>query len=371
MSTFISSSSLIPGGLYHIVDGQTGPVINTEIDLYLIAISTTQLEKAGRRFMWVPKTVYENSIWNRTATSYAINTKVVFGNRVYKNLTGLVGTVHISLLALDSTNWELQPWTTTDYVKKSYPVICYDVETFNNFHIAIQSDGLGNLVNARNFNNLFSEGANILSLPGFQNTIDVNDWNNSDIKDNVTAGIWGNACINNGGQIVDNRCAGTIIGNSGPSTNRRIYSNYTTCIYNNTNATIGNNKVGENGINQNTSFSIEHNNVSRGIFSNTVVNINRNFSTYITGNICLAIDTNYVDAISDNTNTGYNISQNKCAGIVENSNGGDISLNTGGGIFSNSIFGYITENITIAGIYNNTFPGNITNNNVYEIALNQ
>lgn len=273
---------------------------------------------------------------------------------------------------LDTTNWELQPWTTTDYVKKPYFVICHDVETFTNFHISIQRDEFGNLVNARNFNDFFTDGTNILSLPGFQNTTDVNDWNNSDIKDNITAGIWGNACINNGGQVTDNKCAGIILGNSGGSTNRRIYNNQSVAIYNNTNASIGNNIViGSDGIRNNTSFSIVNNVVSRGIFENTVTTISRNFSDYIKGNTCLSITTNYVEIIEDNSLPGYNIVDNRCPTISINGIGGSIFNNTGGVISQNGISGSIGDNITIAGIYNNTFPGSITNNNVYEIANNQ
>ena len=393
MQTIISSSGLVPGGIYNIVDGQTGPIIDTEIDIFLTALSANTLTKEGTRMMWVPKIAYRNTIYDPGDT-HPVASPCVFGNRVYLNLTGIAGTV-ISAIALDSTNWQFQTWGTTYYVKKPYFVICHDVETFTNFHVAVQMDEYGNTVNARNFADMFKAGDTLLSLPGFQNTIDVNDWNNIDLKDNITAGIWGNPIINpTTGSITNNICSGVIYGNRHYSQGAaKIYANQATAIYRNIIS-------GDIASNESLGFGI-YDNLAGYISNNDSLTINFNSLTDtggISGNVSNSISSNqitvpgysisenFVSEISTNqtngniaNNTGNRISLNLLVNNIEENNAqdiydnstsaNDISKNNAIRIQSNAIFGPISENVS-ASITLNSNNGSIERNNCPEITLN-
>ena len=56
------------------------------------------------------------SVWNPTIASYSVDTNVIYGGKVWKNLTGSVGEIFYNTFLLDDTNWELQAdYTNTDH----------------------------------------------------------------------------------------------------------------------------------------------------------------------------------------------------------------------------------------------------------------
>jgi hypothetical protein len=55
------------------------------------------------------------SVWNPTIASYSVDTNVIYGGKVWKNLTGSIGS-NDNIFTLDGKNWELQDdYTNTDH----------------------------------------------------------------------------------------------------------------------------------------------------------------------------------------------------------------------------------------------------------------
>lgn len=279
----INANGLVVGTLYKISDrGDRG--------LFFTAISTNQLAKDGTRLMLCParyspsETDGSGNVWkgvwdiNKTVS---INDLVIWGGKVWKNLTADIGTATTNIL-LDVVNWELIPKTSfsnNEYIELLFGCT-FDVA---NDWIERQWDGAGNEFG-------IDYASEIFETIGF-NLCDVSDWNFSARNDgevmfnNRTIGVYNNSCRS----IHDNTCGWTINNNSNNGE-----------INNNTNS---------QGIDNNSNFSYIRNNSNNG---------------YISGNSNAGI-------ISHNSNNG-NILNNTSGAIFNNINNGNISGTSGGDI---------------------------------------
>lgn len=196
----INTSSLVAGSIYKIqYFVQTTNFYPTSYyEIYLVALSTTQVSGDGQRLMRVPRhslyfpSLTSRGIYDSENTTYAINDIVIFGGRVYKNKLGNIGSIVYGTM-LDKTNWlrledtnssNFAPLNTKYYEDKIY-FIEYDVDSQ---YIASQYDEYANIV--------IGERDPENRLNSVQNTIDLNDWNHPRILDNNTYGIWGNPTLN-------------------------------------------------------------------------------------------------------------------------------------------------------------------------------
>lgn len=289
----IASNSLTIGAIYKITDrGDRG--------LFFQALASNRLSHRGTRLMLCPAR-YSNSevdangnswkgVWNNAKTA-AVNDLMIWGGKVWKNLTGAIGN-SLNETSLDATNWVLIPKTSfsnNEYVELEFGVQ-YDV---TNDWIEKQWDSSGNVF-----------GLDYLSQDWWWgdysvNFCDISDWNysanNDDIVmfNNITMAVWNNSCQsiysnkNNWGvgnnsnsgeihsnansrEITYNKCTGDINNNTNNGT---IFDNINSggISYNRNNGDIKNN--GNNG-------SISYNNNNGDIFfldnNNTNVTYNTN-----------------------------------------------------------------------------------------------
>lgn len=196
----INTGSLVAGSIYRIqyFVSATNFYPTSYYEIYLVALSNTQVSGDGQRLMRVPKHSYyfpsltSRGVYDSTNITYAINDIVIFGGRIYKNKTGAVGSIVYGTM-LDSTNWlriedtdptTFDPLNTLYYEDKIY-FIEYDIDRQ---YITSQSDEYANIV--------IGEKDPEQRLNSVQNTIDLNDWNHPRIVDNNTYGIWGNQTVN-------------------------------------------------------------------------------------------------------------------------------------------------------------------------------
>lgn len=196
----INTNSLIPGSIYKVqyFVATTNFYPTSYYEIYLVALSTSQVSGDGQRLMRVPKhslyypSLTSRGIYDSENITYAINDIVIFGGRVYKNKTGNIGSIVYGTM-LDKTNWlrledtdpsTFSPLNTKYYEDKIY-FIEYDVDKQ---YIATQSDEYANIV--------IGERDPENRLNSVQNTIDLNDWNHQRILDNNTYGVWGNPTLN-------------------------------------------------------------------------------------------------------------------------------------------------------------------------------
>jgi len=122
------------------------------------------------------------SISSVTLQSYSIGEKVIWGGKVWENLTGNVGS-SLSEYALDGTNWSEVSYNTTDY-NEAWNEITYDID--NDF-ITSRRDYAGNYVEQsfQVYDNEFGE----YSIRSFQ-------WGNEDK-------VYANHCIDSWFEIIN------------------------------------------------------------------------------------------------------------------------------------------------------------------------
>ena len=316
-TVLIPGNLLKPGALYKIDTQQTSWKDN---GIFLQAISTNQLNKVGARLFLAPRTYQTTTdgfgnnwlgVWRSTLTP-AIGDLVIWGGRVWSNVTGSVGSF-------------LDPFTTLD---GDWYVI--DKDTFSNGEyiemiMACQFDYANNWVEKQldDNGNIVGIGPAEVAYEGqiLYNPCDYSDWNqntkNPVFRNNLPMGFF-------------NNIVSTLYGN----VCKRIWNNLT-------NLHISENLLieGEIYFNTNNGF-IWRNKVGKDIFSNS-----NNGS----------IDNNHTTGhINFNINTGN---------ITSNSNNGNISLNSNGDdIYSNSNNGHIDQNYNNGVIDNNSNNGDIYSN---------
>lgn len=115
------------------------------------------------------------SISNVNIPSYSIGQKLIWGGKVWTNLTGSVGS-NSGQYALDGTNWSQVSYNTTDY-NVVWDEITYD---FNNDFITSRRDKSGNYVEQSWTHYTYESGQ--LAIKSFQ-------WGNGGV-------IYDNSCIN-------------------------------------------------------------------------------------------------------------------------------------------------------------------------------
>lgn len=286
--TLKSTSALVKGVTYRITDRYTGYSFGDDRGyVYVKALSNNELAKEAIRIMACPS--YYNTgvaftytwigVWHSSKT-VNINDYAIYGGRVYKNLTGSIGTSSDEV-TLDAVNWVqiAKSNSLSRYEDIQFNVI-YD---FNNDWFEQQTDGSGNVV-----------GIDYYTYTDFglnYNPCDITDWN-----------------------FVAGRNTGIAY----------FYENKIPLgIYNNTGTTISNNTG----------------NSDCAIYNNTSDSIYNNKATNISGNTCANIAFNTIGQILNNANTG-NISYNstgmmyQIAGnssnvvnIIFNTNKGNININ--------------------------------------------
>jgi hypothetical protein len=314
-------------GLITITYAQSQTLItNSEIEVgtkYLISdrgiiltgVATNLFSVEGQRFMRVVKHAYYDNlapsigVWYSTI-SPTVNDIVIYGGKIWKNLTGSAGTADNNR-TLNAFDWELVPITNNIYYQTRSFFIHYD---HARDWVAKQFDWKGNEFGISWTN------ANDLNL--LYNPVDISDWGSEFIFNNRATGVYNNLSF-----VFGNRISYAIYGNS---------------------IVIGN--TNEGTIFDNVCPIIE--NINRGeIHSNTC-------SQQIIGN------SNGGD-IQNNSNNG-SISYNSNTGLIEyNSNGSDIEFNNNnGGIISNENTGFISFNTNNGNIFNiGATTTNITKNN--------
>lgn len=329
----LTSSTLKKGATYYITDRK----------IWLKALDVNLLSTSGQRKMTIVRNeAYRSTlpntygVWN-PANTYVIGDKVVWGAKVWENLTGSVGSsdypTYYSSLALDNVNWvEVVNTNTTYYFDKIFNI------TYNviNDSIYSQSDDRGNVIYEKDpVDGTYEPDA----------TTNV-DWGDTFVANNINNG----PIINNIGKVYSNIMCGAIVQNISIVTSFGISRNINIIggIYENKcNYGISRNDLLNNNI------GISYNTISNTIASNRITGA-------ISGN-------NIVGFISNNTNIG-DISSNTGTGtIVNNSNNGNIYNNViTGDIYRNSNNGDITSNTTVSltgnYIVRNSNNGDISNN---------
>jgi len=210
------SGSYIPGFTYEINNAANTYCPTSKV--YVTAITTDKLDLANcSRTMNVPFTYIVGGndghggnwvgIYNPSAISYGGNDLVVWGGRVWINLTASVGTA-IDDITLDPTNWSLrdQPTFPYDYIEMEFGC-SYDLV---NDWVNKQWDDKGNKFGWD------SSYQNCCSSYSF-NPCDVSDWNYETsgfaFFNNITLGIWNltnvNLIYNNSVNFILNNIVGT------------------------------------------------------------------------------------------------------------------------------------------------------------------
>ena len=139
----IASNTLQKGAMYKITDKGDGGVI-------LQAIASDALNAEGVMYKKIPKVDLDGSgtnmyfamtngsitsigVW-RSVKSVSTGNYCVWGGRVWKNLTGSIGSA-TSTLTLDSTNWQVQPKTDATVYDTSILYCLFNQESGNFFKI--------------------------------------------------------------------------------------------------------------------------------------------------------------------------------------------------------------------------------------------
>ena len=367
------TNSLAPGNIYEIND-------LADSTIYLNAISTNVLSTFGTR---VQETVDHNCYiglsasgvydWTGTVamyTPYTTGNIVIWGSRLWElSATSSVGGMSevIDDYNLDNTIWN-ELYVSPLYKLKSFEVE-YDIDLNR---IGEQRDDQGNVVR--------------YSFDVDEDFSLITDWGYKYMTNNETCGIFNNMMNSNpisynrvSRQIKKNKCFGDGMENNTMSI--WIYGNQVDTIRNNDGVTIMNNfanQIAENNvsdihsngseiitisqISSNVGTLIDHNQTG-AITHNMVGNIRYNTEdiNVITENVCYQLN--------NNRNIGE-ISKNVVGNISFNYNTGDIKENTGGPITDNSNGGNIQNNHTLIGIYGNSFPGSIYENDCLSINNN-
>lgn len=255
--TAIAGSTLVPGVTYKITDrGDRG--------LFFKAVSSNELAKDGTRLMLCPsdyaiETDAHGNVWKGIWASFktaSVNNLMIWGGKVYKNLTGSIGTATNDTL-LDVTNWvaiSKSSFTNYEYTEMSFGVN-FDIA---NDWIEKQWDGKGNVITepyywSQNYYSRF-----------IGNGCSITDWNlGSEFYNNTAMAVFNNADIY---AIYNNICKSNAISNnvSSPLAGSPVYIYRNLCV----DGIIGNYIGG--GIYDNVVYQIARNKVSFDINDNVV-----------------------------------------------------------------------------------------------------
>ena len=357
LDTHITNSTLKSGVLYGIKETERWMLLGDSTDtLFLRAISPNQLESKGMGKFFVPKYdqsidgygIWQGEVYNAFPTTvlapnYVVNDKVIWGGRLWNNVSGNLGTkVNIYTLSAD---WEAIPFNETDYNVR-FDKIEYD---YQNDMVIYRKDDNGNEISTS-----YEDWKSKRNSLGGGTLLNTSLWNSLKIYQ------WGNEVKGNKG------CGSNIVKNSilqCLNTHGNIYSNILNygLIYSNT-------LVSNGRINSNT---LENNGK---IYSNTLYNGYIDFNTLNNGQI-----------IYNTLNNGYiryNTVKNYGSIYFNTLNGGQIVSNTlnNGKIEFNTLenFRLIDSNTLENGKihYNTLNGGNISSNtleyggNIYSNTLN-
>jgi len=346
LDSHIINSTLKSGVLYGIKETERWMLLGDSTDtLYLRAISVNQLETKGIGRFFVPKYdknidgygIWQGEVYEAFPTTvpeptYAINDRVIWGGRLWKNLSGLLGT-KIDIYNL-SEDWEIIPFNETDYNVR-FDKVEYD---YQNDMIIYRKDDNGNEISTSYQDWYFKENNSFDGNPlniSLWNSLKIYQWGN-EFDYNSYKGCGFNIvtnsileCLNTCGQIFSNTV------NNGYIFSNTVNNGY---IFSNTlnNGNISSNTLENNGnINSNT---LNNGNIN----SNTLNNGNINSNTLNNGNInSNTLNNGYISSNTlNNGNISYNTLENN-GNINSNTlNNGNISYNTlenNGQIYSNTV----------------------------------
>ena len=316
-----------------VVEGTRYLITGVDVDLYggtdvlVNGLPNNQFSVNGYGRFYNPRN--DLSVWNPTVASYSVDANVIYGGKVWKNLTGSIGS-NDDIFTLDGTNWELQDdYTNTDHyitvwdqIEMGYSGLNYVInsryDSFRNNYVRIgQLDSGGD-------DRWFFCGVNPISAFGWGND-NINDCN---IKDSYFN------CLNIIGTT-------TIYG-----VEMSNYSYLFDCSFRDSQieALIFNNESGSTGLSLNNSYfkncKFENNSNINGEFNSnsTIENLNLSNNSYMYD---LTFYSSYLRYLKlDNNSTITNISASSSyfqnINMTNNSWISNIELTIGGG--GNSYF---------------------------------
>jgi hypothetical protein len=420
LATLITNNSLVPGKWYRhsysILRHEYGG-IDSYYDIILLATSTNTLSTRGHRIMRVPFSDWYQSYMFDYERNYYVGDIVVFGNLVYECILDMEFGIIPARTNLDSAYFSVVNILDDDY----YHTLVYDIIynwDYANYgsnndwdgsfdQIIVQSDSKGNVI--RRTNEI--SGMDTYNIQ--QSSIDLHEWNNSNIIDNECYGVWNNCSQTSSGYSV------VVTSNKMGSTHAKnynyfeyggglIWKNKTNIIQDNQGSSIYKNKVesicrnecdliannlpasgGNTKIMDNTVSEISGNQIYGNILANRGKYYSDSQRTKISDNVGV-FETGIIDnelfanGMISNNSAAIEISSNKVYKIIENESIGSIIGNTGMFIIKSNIlqgdpYGNINGNTiqysyntsdgrseeNIFGIVNNTCK-NITHNNLLE-----
>lgn len=293
LTILIQNSQLKKGFTYEISGVQ--PFLYGGTTIWLQAISNNQLSEKGMGKFYVPKYdkevegygIWLGKLFNAGLVdepTYAINDKVIWGGKVWKNLTGNLGT-EVDIFLLDDVNWQVIPFNEIDY-NVEYDEIGYDID---NDCINYRKDKSNNEMSFsynwwykfenENFDGDMSN-SKINPIKSFQwgNHFDydlgkgnmTNVCNNSFIENINEAATFYNNTLENNGQIYSNTINNGTISSNALENNGQIRSNTINSGYISSNDLENSGAIDSNTIN---SGYINSNTLNNGqIYSNTLNN---------------------------------------------------------------------------------------------------
>ena len=346
LDTYITNSTLKPGVLYGITEAERWMLLGDSTDtLYLRAISTNQLETKGTGKFFVPKydqTLQGYGIWQGevyaafpttvTEPVYAVDDTVIWGGKLWKNLTGLLGS-KIDIYTL-SEDWEVIPFDEVNYNVR-FDKIEYD---YQNDMIIYRKDNNGNEISTSYQDWTIKEynfGSNLLNY-SLWNSLKIYQWGN-EFDSNLNKGCGLNIVTNSILECL-NTC-GNI--HSNVLNNGNIHSNVLEWGYITYNTLENGGYIDSNTLNigQMSSNTLNSGQMSSNTLNNGIISSNT-----LNGGL---ISSNTLDGGNINSNTldGGQMSYNTLnSGYITNNtleNSGNISYNTldGGLISSNTLDG--------------------------------
>lgn len=300
-TTLYTSKTMVANTTYKITDRPGG-------DLYITAANDSAIHSRIIRSMLVPSTYVIttdsygntwNGIWSPLLEP-APGSLIIWGTRVWKNLTGAVGT-SVDDFTLDATNWQLV--SPASFTKGEYTLRFFEADyDIANDWISRQYDHQGNSIGMD-----YGFAVNFWGLTN--NPCDYSDWN---ITTRADYPFYNNHIT----QFLNNA-------NSGG-----CYDNLGAYIKNNTNQ-----------------GSIDNNQTQWGITGNSNMG---------------SISFNRTSEVTSNSNTGSIISNVVSVGISNNSNISD--ANYGGEIGNNVVGGSLSYNSNVGRIWGNIIPGELSGN---------
>ena len=304
----IADEQVVPGMTYFISD----------VGIYLTGLTTTSFSSSGSRIMRIVRGTYYQpdtgilGVWHPGLTP-AVGNVVVWGGRVWQNLTGAVGSA-TNQTSLDLVNWVMIATTNNTYYENKTFSIEFD---FANNWISQQSDDKRNIFGVSYFQGSFL---------GF-NPVDISDWGYPTFSPLMVGNnCWG--VYNNLGDVTHNKNNGTIYRNlDAVSQNRNIGS-----IYVNVSSVVNNANLGDIKNNQNTG----------GISNNT----NKGSIEDLTSNVTFVENNSNSGEISSCDNVGSidnNRNNGSITGITDSTT--DITHNINNGNISTPTVGPITDTI--------------------------